>query len=49
MLKSSWNLLRQLGQDKSKPWMIANDFNEITYSFEKKLWSYEVEKKYGYL
>ncbi|GMJ07054.1 hypothetical protein HRI_004374500 [Hibiscus trionum] len=31
----SWNLLKQLGRDQSLPWVVAGDFNEIAYSFEK--------------
>ncbi|KAA3475505.1 reverse transcriptase [Gossypium australe] len=30
-----WNLLRRLSQDGSYPWLVAGDFNEILYSFEK--------------
>ncbi|KAH1122871.1 hypothetical protein J1N35_006031 [Gossypium stocksii] len=32
----SWELLRQLGQDQSMPWVVMGDFNEIMSSFEKK-------------
>ncbi|KAA3480509.1 Exo_endo_phos domain-containing protein [Gossypium australe] len=31
-----WNLLRRLSQEGNFPWMVAGDFNEIMYSFEKK-------------
>ncbi|KAA3482848.1 reverse transcriptase [Gossypium australe] len=31
----SWNLLRKLGEDKTHPWLVCGDFNEIMYSFEK--------------
>ncbi|KAA3476849.1 reverse transcriptase [Gossypium australe] len=31
----SWNLLRKLGEDKTHPWLVSGDFNEIMYSFEK--------------
>ncbi|KAA3481591.1 Exo_endo_phos domain-containing protein [Gossypium australe] len=31
-----WNLLRRLSQDREYPWLVAGDFNEIMYSFEKK-------------
>ncbi|KAA3460897.1 reverse transcriptase [Gossypium australe] len=30
-----WNLLRRLGQEGHYPWLVARDFNEILYSFEK--------------
>lgn len=33
---ASWDLLRLLGQDQNYPWLFSGDFNEITYSFEKK-------------
>ncbi|KAA3461526.1 reverse transcriptase [Gossypium australe] len=32
----SWNLLRQLGEDKNHPWLVCGDFNEILYSTEKR-------------
>ncbi|KAA3488794.1 reverse transcriptase [Gossypium australe] len=31
-----WNLLRHLSQDCNFPWLVAGDFNEILYSFEKR-------------
>ncbi|KAA3480980.1 reverse transcriptase [Gossypium australe] len=31
----SWNLLQKLGEDKTHPWLVCGDFNEIIYSFEK--------------
>ncbi|GMI82621.1 hypothetical protein HRI_001931400 [Hibiscus trionum] len=31
----SWRLLKQLGVDQSLPWVVAGDFNEIAFSFEK--------------
>ncbi|KAA3464777.1 Exo_endo_phos domain-containing protein [Gossypium australe] len=31
-----WNLLRKLSQVGNYPWLVAGDFNEIMYSFEKK-------------
>ncbi|KAA3489018.1 reverse transcriptase [Gossypium australe] len=31
----AWNLLRRLGHDSNYPWLVAGDFNEIMYSFEK--------------
>ncbi|KAA3489694.1 reverse transcriptase [Gossypium australe] len=31
----SWNLLRRLADDKSQPWLVSGDFNEVMYSFEK--------------
>ncbi|KAA3490114.1 reverse transcriptase [Gossypium australe] len=30
-----WNLLRRLNQECNYPWLVAGDFNEIMYSFEK--------------
>ncbi|KAA3468587.1 putative Transposon TX1 [Gossypium australe] len=30
-----WNLLRRLSCDCNCPWLVAGDFNEIMYSFEK--------------
>ncbi|KAA3453235.1 reverse transcriptase [Gossypium australe] len=32
---SVWNLLRRLSCDCNCPWLVAGDFNEIMYSFEK--------------
>ncbi|GMI75496.1 hypothetical protein like AT4G29090 [Hibiscus trionum] len=32
----SWSLLRQLESHQNLPWLVVGDFNEITYSFEKK-------------
>ncbi|KAA3466988.1 reverse transcriptase [Gossypium australe] len=32
----AWNLLRRLSQDCNYLWLVAGDFNEILYSFEKK-------------
>ncbi|GMI67917.1 hypothetical protein HRI_000461000 [Hibiscus trionum] len=32
----SWNLLRQLHSNQSMPLLVAGDFNEIMYSYEKK-------------
>lgn len=31
----TWSLLRNLGQDRSLPWLVVGDFNEIAFSFEK--------------
>ncbi|KAA3455720.1 reverse transcriptase [Gossypium australe] len=31
----AWNLLKRLGQECSYPWLVAGDFNEILYYFEK--------------
>ncbi|KAA3465353.1 reverse transcriptase [Gossypium australe] len=31
----SWNLLQKLGEDKTHPWLVYRDFNEILYSSEK--------------
>ncbi|KAA3461736.1 reverse transcriptase [Gossypium australe] len=31
-----WTLLKSLSRDCSCPWLVAGDFNEIMYSFEKK-------------
>ncbi|KAA3479651.1 reverse transcriptase [Gossypium australe] len=31
-----WNLLKRLSQEGNFPWLVAGDFNEILYSFEKK-------------
>lgn len=33
---ASWNLLKNLGEDKIHPRLVSGDFNEIMYSFEKK-------------
>ncbi|KAA3474191.1 reverse transcriptase [Gossypium australe] len=33
-----WNLLKRLSQEGNYPWLVARDFNEIMYSFEKKGW-----------
>ncbi|KAA3465686.1 reverse transcriptase [Gossypium australe] len=33
--RSSWDLLRQLEQDQSIPWLVVGDFNKIAFSFEK--------------
>ncbi|KAA3486448.1 reverse transcriptase [Gossypium australe] len=33
---ASWNLLRQLSNNNSLPWVVLGDFNEIAISFEKK-------------
>ncbi|KAA3485417.1 reverse transcriptase [Gossypium australe] len=32
---SVWSLLKRLSQGNSYPWLVAGDFNEILYSFEK--------------
>ncbi|MBA0633782.1 hypothetical protein Godav_029252, partial [Gossypium davidsonii] len=32
---ATWNLLKKLGQDRSHPWLVSSDFNEIMYSYEK--------------
>ncbi|MBA0703066.1 hypothetical protein Goari_020450, partial [Gossypium aridum] len=32
---ATWNLLKKLGQDRSHPWLVSGDFNEIMYYFEK--------------
>ncbi|GMI84947.1 hypothetical protein HRI_002164000 [Hibiscus trionum] len=32
---NSWNLLRRLSTQHDMPWLVAGDFNEIMYSFEK--------------
>ncbi|KAH1120608.1 hypothetical protein J1N35_003768 [Gossypium stocksii] len=32
----SWNLLRSLDNDRSWPWLVVGDFNEIMHSYEKK-------------
>ncbi|MBA0620387.1 hypothetical protein Godav_006107 [Gossypium davidsonii] len=32
---ATWNLLKKLGQDKSHPWLVNGDFNEIMYSYKK--------------
>ncbi|KAA3467449.1 reverse transcriptase [Gossypium australe] len=32
----SWNLLKCLSSDQSRPWVVLGDFNEIANSFEKK-------------
>ncbi|KAA3453480.1 reverse transcriptase [Gossypium australe] len=34
--KYVWNLLERLSQDKDYPWLVAGDFNEIMFSFEKQ-------------
>ncbi|MFQ6657301.1 hypothetical protein Gotur_027038, partial [Gossypium turneri] len=34
--RASWDLLSQLYQDQDMPWVVMEDFNEITDSFEKK-------------
>ncbi|KAH1047687.1 hypothetical protein J1N35_038471 [Gossypium stocksii] len=34
--RKSWDLLRLLKQEDSKPWLVPGDFNEILFSFEKK-------------
>ncbi|KAA3476158.1 expansin-A1-like [Gossypium australe] len=31
-----WNILKRLSQDSNCPWLVAGDFNEIMYSFEKR-------------
>ncbi|KAA3468467.1 Exo_endo_phos domain-containing protein [Gossypium australe] len=31
-----WNLLKRLSSDCNCPWLVAGDFNEIMYSFEKR-------------
>ncbi|KAA3472190.1 reverse transcriptase [Gossypium australe] len=31
-----WNLLKRLSKEGNFPWLVAGDFNEILYSFEKK-------------
>ncbi|KAA3485636.1 reverse transcriptase [Gossypium australe] len=31
-----WELLKSLSQNVTGPWLVAGDFNEIMYSFEKK-------------
>ncbi|GMI67914.1 hypothetical protein HRI_000460700 [Hibiscus trionum] len=33
---ASWRLLRELGNNQTLPWIVAGDFNEIAYSFEKQ-------------
>ncbi|MBA0850954.1 hypothetical protein Goshw_010165 [Gossypium schwendimanii] len=33
---ASWNLLKILGKDKTQPWLVSEDFNEMMYSFEKR-------------
>ncbi|KAA3460445.1 reverse transcriptase [Gossypium australe] len=30
-----WNLIKRLSQEGNFPWLVAGDFNEILYSFEK--------------
>ncbi|KAA3462419.1 non-ltr retroelement reverse transcriptase [Gossypium australe] len=32
---SAWSLLKRLGQECNYPWLVARDFNEILFSFEK--------------
>ncbi|KAA3485548.1 reverse transcriptase [Gossypium australe] len=34
--KQVWELLKSLSQNGTGPWLVAGDFNEIMYSFEKK-------------
>lgn len=31
-----WNILRNLSSNRSQPWLICSDLNEIMFSFEKK-------------
>ncbi|KAA3476871.1 reverse transcriptase [Gossypium australe] len=32
---SAWDLLRRLSQGNLQPWLVAGDFNEILFGFEK--------------
>ncbi|CAM8920955.1 unnamed protein product [Rhodiola kirilowii] len=32
----SWDLLRKLKRDSSRPWMVMGDFNEVLYSWEMR-------------
>ncbi|KAK5833830.1 hypothetical protein PVK06_017693 [Gossypium arboreum] len=34
--RESWELLRMLQNGNNKPWLVAGDFNEILFSFEKQ-------------
>ena len=33
--KDSWNLLQRIGQDRNIAWLVAGDFIELLYQFER--------------
>ncbi|KAA3464320.1 reverse transcriptase [Gossypium australe] len=43
----AWTLLKRLGQECKSPWLVAGDFNEIMYPFEKKKWYSSRSSKNG--
>ncbi|KAA3485170.1 Exo_endo_phos domain-containing protein [Gossypium australe] len=43
-----WNLLKRLSHEGNFPWLVASDFNEIMYSFEKQEGIQGIKKEWRY-